>query len=184
MEAHLLFTNAHLTVASYGTGSQVKLPGKTAMEPKVFKFGVSYEKMYESLAAEDVAYFSQNGILALCRRGASCKDNANSWQGTSSKVVVKHDVVVVFEERLFDAVIEDLQMREPTDEFKPIVVICLDTKDNPTEAAKSARNAMEMCWRIDKCENLVEEVGEIVEEFSDKMVKDTGVKVLYQTCYL
>ena len=38
MEAHLVLGNAGLTVESYGTGTQVRLPGKSAMEPRVFKF--------------------------------------------------------------------------------------------------------------------------------------------------
>ena len=50
------------------------------------------------------------------------------WQDTPSIVVQKHDVVIAFEERIYDAVIEDLQTREPTEDFKAIHVICLDTK--------------------------------------------------------
>ena len=50
------------------------------------------------------------------------------WQDTPSAAVQKHDVVIAFEERIYDAVIEDLQTREPTEDFKAIHVICLDTK--------------------------------------------------------
>ena len=50
------------------------------------------------------------------------------WQDTSTPAVQEHDVVIAFEERIYDAVIEDLQMREPTEDFKAIHVICLDTK--------------------------------------------------------
>ena len=50
------------------------------------------------------------------------------WQDTLSSEVQKHDVVIAFEERIYDAVIEDLQTREPTEDFKAIHVICLDTK--------------------------------------------------------
>ena len=50
------------------------------------------------------------------------------WQDTPSSWVQKHDVVIAFEERIYDAVIEDLQTREPTEDFKAIHVICLDTK--------------------------------------------------------
>lgn len=50
------------------------------------------------------------------------------WQDTPSKAVQKHEVVIAFEERIYDAVIEDLQTREPTEDFKAIHVICLDTK--------------------------------------------------------
>jgi len=51
------------------------LPGKSAMEPRVFKFSTPYAQMYESLSAtsEDEAYFLRNGVLQLCRRGAAVK---------------------------------------------------------------------------------------------------------------
>ena len=64
-----------LTVESYGTGTQVRLPGKSAMEPRIFKFGTPYAEMYRSLAAtpEDEAYFLHNGVLQLCKRGSSVK---------------------------------------------------------------------------------------------------------------
>ena len=64
-----------MIVESYGTGSQVRLPGKSAMEPQIFKFGTPYSEMYRSLAAtpQDEAFFMHNGVLQLCKRGASVK---------------------------------------------------------------------------------------------------------------
>jgi len=75
MEAHVVLQNAGLQVESYGTGTQVRLPGKSAMEPRVFKFATPYFEMYRSLAAtpEDEAFFRHNGVLQLCKRGASVK---------------------------------------------------------------------------------------------------------------
>ena len=63
---------------SYGTGTQVRLPGKSAMEPRIFKFGTPYAEMYASLAAtpEDRAFFVHNGVLHLCKRGAAVKVSA------------------------------------------------------------------------------------------------------------
>ncbi len=45
------------------------------MEPRIFKFGTPYSEMYHSLAAtpEDEAFFLHNGVLQLCKRGASVK---------------------------------------------------------------------------------------------------------------
>ena len=67
--------NSGMRVESYGTGTQVRLPGKSAMEPRNFKFGTPYADMYKSLSetSEDVAYFMHNGVLQLCQRGASVK---------------------------------------------------------------------------------------------------------------
>lgn len=75
MEAHVVLANAGLTVESYGTGTQVRLPGRSVMEPRIFKFGTPYEEMYNSMSAtqEDLAFFMGNGVLGLCRRGAAVK---------------------------------------------------------------------------------------------------------------
>lgn len=64
-----------MRVESYGTGTQVRLPGKSSMEPRIFKFGTPYSEMYASMSAtpEDEAFFVHNGVLQLCKRGSSVK---------------------------------------------------------------------------------------------------------------
>ena len=194
MEAHLVLGNAGLTVESYGTGTTVRLPGRSAMEPRVFKFGTPYEEMHNSLAAtaDDEAFFMHNGVLQLCRRGASVKPAPQRWQDMPSKFVGKHDVVIAFEERIFDAVIDDLQTREPTEDFEPIHVVCLDTKDNPHEAKIQGRIALELCWLLELKakepdvgkEGLVLEAPIILDAFQEERMIHTPIKVLYQLCYL
>jgi RNA polymerase II subunit A C-terminal domain phosphatase SSU72 len=184
MEAHLVLGNAGLRVSSYGTGTQVRLPGRTAMEPRIFKFGTPYSDMYLNLGAtpSDAQYFSRNGVLQLCRRGAAVKRSPTRWQDTPN--VNEHDVVIAFEERIYDAVIEDLQMREPTEDFKPIHVICLDTKDNPHEAAVQGQVSLDLCWRLEHCNDLNAEAAEIIDQFQQERATLTPIKVLYQVCYL
>lgn len=156
------------------------------MEPRIFKFGTPYEQMYQSLAAtpEDAAYFTRNGVLHLCQRGAAVKKAPQRWQDTPTEDIQRHDVVIAFEERIFDAVIEDLQLREPTEDFKPILVICLDTKDNPHEAAVQGQVCLDLCWRLEKCQDLQTEAIEVLEDFQEERAKVTPIKVLYQICYL
>jgi len=192
MEAHVVLGNAGITVESYGTGTQVRLPGRSAMEPRVFKFGGRYEDMYKDLAAtdEDEAFFINNGVLGLCSRGAAVKAGPQRWQDTPNTLITKHDVVIAFEERIYDAVVEDLQTREPTVEFEPIHVICLDTKDNPHEAKIQGRIALELCWLLEKTalnvgrEGLVIEIPEILDAFQNERMRHTPIKVLHQLCYL
>jgi len=156
------------------------------MEPRIFKFGTPYEHMYLNLAAtpEDAEYFTRNGVLQLCRRGAAVKRAPARWQDTPTEVVASHDVVIAFEERIYDAVIEDLQLREPTEDFKPVHVICLDTKDNPHEAAVQGQVALDLCWRLEHAEDLTAEAAEIIDQFQHERINVTPIKVLYQVCYL
>jgi RNA polymerase II subunit A C-terminal domain phosphatase SSU72 len=179
MEAHLVLQNAGLRVSSYGTGSTVRLPGKTAMEPRIFKFGTPYKDIYGQLAAIDHEFFYRNKVLGLCQRGAAVKPSATRWQDAED--VRKHDVVICFEERIYDAVIEDLLGREPSPEFQPMHVICLDTKDNPHEAQIQGRVCLDLCWRLEHCEDLSKDAPDIIEECQ----KDREpIKILYQVCYL
>ncbi|KAL7454353.1 hypothetical protein ACHAWC_005994 [Mediolabrus comicus] len=186
MEAHVRLQNAGMRVESYGTGTQVRLPGKSAMEPRNFKFGTPYADMYKSLSGtpEDEAFFIHNGVLQLCKRGSSVKLAPQRWQDTPTADIQQHDVVIAFEERIYDAVIEDLQTREPTEEFKAIHVICLDTKDNPHEAQLQGTVALELCWLLEQTEDLDLEAPELVEQFQEQQMTHTQIKVLHQICYL
>ena len=157
------------------------------MEPRIFKFGTPYEEMYKSLSAtpEDEAFFLRNGVLHLCRRGAAVKKAPQRWQDMPTEFIASHDVAIAFEERIFDAIIEDLQIREPTENFAPIHVICLDTKDNPHEAQLQGRVALELCWRLEAAaDDLTSDAVEIVEKFQNEHMTHTPIKVLYQLCYL
>lgn len=156
------------------------------MEPRIFKFGTPYEEMYQSLAVtpEDAAYFTRNGVMQLCQRGDAVKRAPQRWQDMGSEDISKHNVVIAFEERIFDAVVEDLQLRQPTEDFKPIHVICLDTKDNPHEAARQGLVALRLCWMLEHADDLDMEAAEIIEKFQEERDSETNVKILYQVCYL
>lgn len=157
------------------------------MEPRIFKFGTPYEEMYKSLSAtpEDEAFFLRNGVLQLCKRGAAVKTAPQRWQDMTSEFISQHDVVICFEERIFDAVVEDLQIREPTENFAPIHVICLDTKDNPHEAQLQGQVALDLSWRLEQAgDELVTRAPEIVDQFQKERMTHTPIKVLYQLCYL
>jgi RNA polymerase II subunit A C-terminal domain phosphatase SSU72 len=175
-------------IDSMKTASRIpyRLPGRTAMEPRIFKFGTPYEEMYQQMSstAEDAAYFERNGVLQLCSRGAAVKRAPERWQDISSEDAAKHDVVIAFEERIFDAVIEDLQLREPTEDFRPIHVVCLDTKDNPHEAARQGTVALRLCWQLEQCKELELEAADVIDQFQKERELETPIKMLYQMCYL
>ena len=138
-----------------------------------------------SATPEDEAFFMRNGVLQLCRRGAAVKKAPQRWQDMDSGFLSQHDVVIAFEERIFDAVVEDLQIREPTEDFAPIHVICLDTKDNPLEAQKQGQVALDLCWRLEAAaDDLVAAAPEVLEKFETERMSHTPIKVLYQLCYL
>lgn len=54
METHsLLLKRGFKNVHSYGTNSQVKLPGPSPDKPNVYPFTCTYKEIYEDLKAKD-----------------------------------------------------------------------------------------------------------------------------------
>jgi RNA polymerase II subunit A C-terminal domain phosphatase SSU72 len=49
----LIKRKAGYNVASYGTGSMVRLPGPAADKPNIYPFGTPYDTMYQELQEKD-----------------------------------------------------------------------------------------------------------------------------------
>ncbi len=63
----LLNSKKGYNVKSYGTGSVVKLPGRAAHQPNVYKFGTTYDEMYQDLFKKDPHMYQPNiHTLTLC----------------------------------------------------------------------------------------------------------------------
>ena len=215
ISSHLLLMNEHMDVRSFGTGREVRLPGRTAFEPKTFQFGVAYEEMWESLTEDASLYGSTTsqieGVIELAKRARGVKYGPERWQSLRTKEQCAFDVVVAFEERIFDHVVEDLSSRDPTGEGR-LVVVCIDTKDNPEEGRKAGLVALKMCLLLeelaaldgkereaarsarggaaddddeDEVDMLIERIGEVVDVVSREREREgSGVKCLFQVCFL
>ncbi|WZZ05863.1 hypothetical protein YC2023_091784 [Brassica napus] len=145
MEAHFLLKRQGLDVASYGTGSHVKLPGPSAREPNVYDFGTPYKQMFDELRRKDPELYKRNGILQMLKRNLNVKLAPQRWQDNAADGVF--DVVMTFEEKVFDSVLEDLNNREQS-LMKTILVMNLEVKDNHEEAAIGGRLALELCQEV------------------------------------
>lgn len=70
MEAHALLKRQGLDVASYGTGSHVKLPGPSLREPNVYDFGTPYKQMFDELRRKDPELYPLNPFLSFVAYGS------------------------------------------------------------------------------------------------------------------
>lgn len=91
---------------SWDINSQVKLPGKNSKSPQAFAFGTPYLEIYDSLVRLDEALFRRNSVLGLLQRDAVTKRAPEKWQALEGEEVASFDVVVCFESRVFDLVVE------------------------------------------------------------------------------
>ena len=77
------------------------------------------------------------------------------------------DIVGVFNCNLFRraylwVVEEDLGIRE-AQEFEPLHIVNIETKDNPEAAAKSADLALKLCQQIEEQDDISDDLSEIVK---------------------
>ena len=93
--------------------------------------------------------------MELARRGAATKVAPERWQDATTAKLCKLDVVIVFETRLYDIVVSDLQGRDPED-FSPLHVILMHTKDAPQLAVTQAQNVLDLCNQIEGVDLAVE----------------------------
>ena len=180
MEAHKQLMRRGLNVSSFGVGTMVRLPAPSGQA--VFQFGTPYKDILASLCeVDDGAWYRANGLLAMIERNVGIKDHPERWQ-LIERLSGKFDVVFCFEERVFEALTEDVASREPedSDEPRPMHIINLEVTDNPEEAVVGAQVALDFCSRANEAENLEEDLPRIVEEVQQKYNR----ALLHQTVYL
>lgn len=85
---------------------EVKLPGKDSRSPQSFAFGTPYVEIRDILASQDEELFRRNSVLGLLERDAATKKAPERWQALKGDEVASFDVVVCFESRVFDLVVE------------------------------------------------------------------------------
>lgn len=85
---------------------EVKLPGKDSRSPQSFVFGTPYVEIRDILASQDEELFRRNSVLGLLERDAATKRAPERWQALKGDEVASFDVVVCFESRVFDLVVE------------------------------------------------------------------------------
>lgn len=84
----------------------MKLPGKDYKSPQSFPFGTPYVEIRDFLANQNEELFRRNSVLGLLERDAATKRAPERWQALDSEEVASFDVVVCFESRVFDLVVE------------------------------------------------------------------------------
>lgn len=111
----------------------MKLPGPAQDKPIVFEFSTPYQQMYDVLKQQDEELYTSKGILNMLQRNSKIKERPQRFQDEK----MPFDIIITFEERVFDIVIEDLNNRESiTGEM--VHVINLNVKDNHEEATLGA----------------------------------------------
>lgn len=163
MEAHAFLSKKGFKVRSFGSGTQVKLPGAAPDRPNIYDFTISYEQMYQDLLLKDKALYTQNGILHMLDRNRRIKSHPERFQTCYEKF----DVIFTVEERVYDQVVEELASRTPT-ENTPVHIINIDIQDNHEEATIGAFLICQMTQMMSDSEDLDNDIDELLQDFEAK----------------
>jgi RNA polymerase II subunit A C-terminal domain phosphatase SSU72 len=179
MEAHKVLAERGLDVASFGAASRVKLPGASRDDPNVYDFdSITYEDIASDLERqprETVENYEARGMFEMLRRNAKIKPAPQRWQTHSDRE--RFDVVVCFEERVFDLVMEDLRAKGGAREG--VLVVNLDVRDSHDSSVDAAPRALRLCEALEASEDWESEVDEIMNAFEEA----EGMRPLYGVCY-
>lgn len=165
-------------VESYGVGSSVKLPGEAADSPNRYNFDeVAYAEILDDLLSKNEAYYQKLGVIDMLRRDTQVKQGPMRWQDRN-RTIDLFDVVVTFERRVYDVVLQDLSR---ADARYPCVVINIEVKDTAQEAVASAPDAVFLCQSI---ANAGDDWEDAVEEVLQSFAANRGREVPdYDICY-
>lgn len=126
----------------------------------IFRFGASLKpsRNFDQWWA-DTYRFQRNGVLAMLERDMVTKPCPQRWQDLQVKQLQELDVVLCLDDRIFEVVLEDVQLRgatgspegpgnELTTVWRPLHLLCLDTKDTPEHAKVGGSLALELCQAV------------------------------------
>jgi RNA polymerase II subunit A C-terminal domain phosphatase SSU72 len=80
---------------------------------------------------------------------------------------VKENVVVCFDDRIYDLVVQDIESRE-ADEFRDVHVVSFDVKDDHDSAQVGADLALRFCEMCKSAGSLQAEVPSILSQLEDE----------------
>ena len=87
-------------------GNKVRLPGPSRYEPRIYDFGTPYRQMLDDLKAENESLYRRNGVMSMLERDVLTKKAPERWQEATYKSLKMLNVLICFEERIFDIVVE------------------------------------------------------------------------------
>ncbi|KAJ2779381.1 RNA polymerase II subunit A C-terminal domain phosphatase [Coemansia javaensis] len=164
MEAHYQLKKHGYNIQSFGTGSAVRLPGPTANQPNIYNFGTPYNKIHSDLKTQDKALYTRNGLLMMLDRNRNVKAAPQRFHDDSRPF----DVIFTCEERVFDAVCEELLARAGVNS-RPVHVINVDIEDNHKESVIGAKTILELARQIVASRDLERDMDFIIEDVQTRM---------------
>lgn len=146
---------------SCGTGTSVKLPGPSIDRPNVYPFSTPYDVMYADLIRKDESLYRRNGVLAILDRNRGIKRNPERWYDMKERF----DIVLCFEERIFETVMDDFVCNRNPSAFTLCYVVNMEVRDTPNDAVEAAKVIGDLVQDIDRLEDREGEISKVFEKY-------------------
>jgi len=119
--------------------------------------------MLNDLIKEDEDLYTMKGLLQMLKRNMTVKRSPERFQETE----LKFDLVVTFEERVFEIIVAEFSMREP-ELYQPVHILNMNVIDNHEQSIIGARDAYNLYSVIkSEGENWKDKIDSIIEKFED-----------------
>ena len=102
-------------------------------------------------------------MLHILDRNMRIKEKPEKFQES----LEKYDVILTCEEKVYDLVVERFESEEASNSHLAHV-INLDIVDNPEDATIGAFHFLDLATKLESCEDLDDEMDEIVHDFEAK----------------
>ncbi|OLY82038.1 RNA polymerase II subunit A C-terminal domain phosphatase SSU72 [Smittium mucronatum] len=174
MEGHLVLANKNMNVKSFGTGSKVRLPGDSIDRPVVYDFGTPYESIYNELKRKNAPMYKKNGLFLMLERNMALKPAPQKFQDNYEQF----DVIITCEERVFDAVCQELLTRQGRF-AKPVHVVNVEIRDNHIDATKGGDTITKLSELISEAKDLESEIEDILERIQNEYPHSILYNLIY-----
>jgi RNA polymerase II subunit A C-terminal domain phosphatase SSU72 len=174
MAGHNAMVAKGLSVASFGTGNAVRLPGPSPDRPNVYTFGTPYNDIYNDLVRKDKNFYTQNGLLGMLDRNRKLKTAPERFHESRDMF----DVIITCEARCWDSVVEELHTRGGTYNI-PVHVINFEIRDDAENAEIGAKQMTRLTDMLAKCNDLESEMEDILNVFAN----DSTMKIMHTVAY-
>ena len=110
--------------------------------------------------AESLLCISENGMLHILDRNMRIKPKPEKFQESKNT----YDLILTCEEKVYDQVMESFESAGSTSAHLAHI-INIDVIDNPEDATLGAFVMLKLVQKLDSCEDLDDEIDEILQEF-------------------
>lgn len=137
--AHIRLAEAGYHVSSYGVARSVKLRSRKGT--RSYTWDQEYSTILKDMVStspQDTEWAKKRGLVDLLQRNAKVKAKPERWQSLSTEFVAQQNVIITFQDRVFEMLMDDVESRLPRPESQAVHVVNITTRDDPQSALAGA----------------------------------------------